>query len=129
MSVLLDSTVAHALGLAHALAGDFESDSLVGCDTLVIGAKVRLNLLPHFLLGVKLLVWFTCKAKFDVLYHKQSSSRSVVDLDVSGGQRSSVHSSLNSFISWPLWTDSRLGYSLLGRPAYLLAFETTLISP
>lgn len=58
-----DATVAHGLGLAHPLADHFEGNPLVRCDTVVIRAQVGLNLLPHLLLGVQLLVWFTCNHK------------------------------------------------------------------
>lgn len=58
--ILFDSTVVHGLGFTHSLAGDFEGGSLVGCDTLRICAQIRLDLLPHLLLGVQLFVWFTC---------------------------------------------------------------------
>ena len=59
-ALLFDSTVAHGLGFAHSLAGNFKGSAFVGCYTLAICAQIWLDLLPYFLLGVQLLVWFTC---------------------------------------------------------------------
>lgn len=58
--ILFDSTVAHGLGFAHSLAGDFKGDSLVFCNTLLVCAQIWLDLLPHLLFGVQLFVRLTC---------------------------------------------------------------------
>lgn len=61
--ISFDSTVAHGLGFAHSLASNFKGSTLVCRNTLVIRAQVGLNLLPHLLFGVQLLVRFTCNHK------------------------------------------------------------------
>lgn len=77
--ILFDSTVVHGLGFTHSLAGDFEGCSLVGCDTLRICAQIRLDLLPHLLLGVQLFVWFTC-AKANRTHPKLRFTTIIYDL-------------------------------------------------
>lgn len=77
--ILFDSTVVHGLGFTHSLAGDFEGGSLVGCDTLRICAQIRLDLLPHLLLGVQLFVWFTC-AKANRTHPKLRFTTIIYDL-------------------------------------------------
>ena len=49
---LFDATVVHGLSFANSFSSNLKGSSLVGGHTLVVGAQVRLHLLPHFLLGV-----------------------------------------------------------------------------
>lgn len=57
---LFDATVAHGLSSANSSPRDLEGSPLVGGYALVISAQIRLNLLPHFLLGVQLFIRLTC---------------------------------------------------------------------
>lgn len=74
-AISFDSTVAHGLGFADSLAGDFKGCALVSCDALAIGAKVRLNLLPHLLFRVQLFVRFPCnrEVRFNQISIRSSS--------------------------------------------------------
>lgn len=74
LSGRLDLSVSQGLGSAHALAADFQGSSLVGGDTLVVGAQVCLNLFPHLPLGVQLLVPLTCESKRSAPWITRTSS-------------------------------------------------------
>lgn len=53
---LFNSTVCHGLCPANSFPFHFKWNSFVCSNTLVVGMKIRLDLLPHLLLGIKLLL-------------------------------------------------------------------------
>lgn len=57
---LFNSAVCHGLCPADTFAFHFKWNSFVGSNTLVIGMKIRLDLLPHLLLGIKFLLRISC---------------------------------------------------------------------
>lgn len=57
---LFNSTVCHGLRPADSFPFHFKWNSFVRSNTLVIGTKIRLDLLPNLLLGIKFLLRISC---------------------------------------------------------------------
>lgn len=67
---LFNSAVCHGLCPADSFPFHFKWNSFVCSNTLVIGMKIRLDLLPNLLLGIKFLLRISCfKTKNNVIAH------------------------------------------------------------
>ena len=73
----LDACSAHGGSTAHALADHCEGDSPVCGHTLLINEEVRLDLLKHFLLRIKLGIWGAYKQGGREGGHSKASSNTV----------------------------------------------------
>lgn len=67
---LFNAAVCHGLCPADSFPFHFKRNFFVHSNTLVIGMKIRLDLLPHLLLGIKFLLRISClKTKNNVIAH------------------------------------------------------------